>query len=642
MLNVLRESFKKTRYLHWVLGLVGLGLVLYLGNYFVGDGGDTSGSGRWAARVNGVEIPDWRFRDAFRRLDEFYREQFGPNYAQFREQLGIREQALTSVVERELVLQNARALGLSASKSEVAERIRTHPAFRDGSGQFVGVQVYQDVVDRSVPGGVASFEQALADDLVAEKWLDLVAQPLTVSDAELREQYRRRTERTGVEYVVVPAPDAAVAPPTEADVQRWYDEHREDYRREEGRRVRYVVVRREALRGKVALEPQEVRAQYDADPAAYAHPEQRRGRQILIGLDPDATPAQRDTARLLAGRIVTRLRAGEDFARLAGEFSTDPQTAARGGDMGWQSRGRMLAAVEQALFDTPVGQLAPVLDIPLGFLVIRVVDARPAGTLPFEEAEPEIRRVLELKKAQELLVAEGDRLRGLISRADRLDEVARQEGLEVHRGFVAAGGGLADLGAGPDLATTVLGLEPGEVSPPLPAAAGMVLVAVDEKVPAGPAPLDEIRDRVRANATAARRTAAAVAAGRRALGSGTDLASTARALGLEIRHEDDLAPGRELDGAGGSSPEVEQALFGPLARVGAVGVAACPAGAVVYRVAKRQAFEEASFEQARSGLHRELLEQRRERYRQALLAQLRTRERIEVNQAVVDSIGPQG
>ena len=68
MLNVLRESFKKGAFLKWVLVAVGAGLIAYLGNYFVGDSATTSSSA-WIARVNGEEIPEWRFREQARTLD---------------------------------------------------------------------------------------------------------------------------------------------------------------------------------------------------------------------------------------------------------------------------------------------------------------------------------------------------------------------------------------------------------------------------------------------------------------------------------------------------------------------------------------------------------------------------------------------
>src|SRR4029453_9715069 len=69
VLNVMRENLK---HLKWVLWIVALSMLLYLGLYFNGGGSSASG-GEWAARVVGVAIPADRFLDAARRQDDAYR-----------------------------------------------------------------------------------------------------------------------------------------------------------------------------------------------------------------------------------------------------------------------------------------------------------------------------------------------------------------------------------------------------------------------------------------------------------------------------------------------------------------------------------------------------------------------------------------
>ena len=114
--------------------------VPFAGHPTLGFVGDTGGvvRGSWVARVNGSEIPQTRFRDAATNLDQYYRQLFGTNYDQIRPQLGIRQQALQTVIEKELILQDASRLGMECTPAEIAERIRT--IFQDSSGVFVGKQ----------------------------------------------------------------------------------------------------------------------------------------------------------------------------------------------------------------------------------------------------------------------------------------------------------------------------------------------------------------------------------------------------------------------------------------------------------------------------------------------------------------------
>ena len=295
MLNVLRESFKKTPYLKWILIIVGASLVLYLGNVFT----DGSGTGNidWVARVNGAEVSERSFREAARNLDQRYRELLGASFDQFRDQLTIGQRALNTLITRELVLQDAIRMGLESSPVDLAEQIRKHPELQDANGQFIGKERYENILSRGFAGGVAAFEQSLAADLLFERWTRMVGQPVTVGDEELQQIFRRRTEKTAIDYVVVTSEsqeiDREVA---EEELRRWYDEHRDSYMRSEGREIRYVVIDREAHETGIQLSDGDIREYYDANASAYTHPEQRRARHILFRADPEA-PATDETAQ---------------------------------------------------------------------------------------------------------------------------------------------------------------------------------------------------------------------------------------------------------------------------------------------------------------------------------------------------------
>ena len=71
-------------------------------------------------------------------------------------------------------------------------------------------------------------------------------------------------------------------------------------------------------------------------------------RQVVV--QPVSTEAAVDTARALAEDLLTRVRAGEDFAELAIQYSGDPGSAALGGDLGWFRRGRMVREFEETAF----------------------------------------------------------------------------------------------------------------------------------------------------------------------------------------------------------------------------------------------------------------------------------------------------
>lgn len=86
----------------------------------------------------------------------------------------------------------------------------------------------------------------------------------------------------------------------------------------------------------------------------------------------------------LAMTIVEKLRAGEDFAKLAAEFSMDTGSKDNGGDLGWFGKGRMVAPFEEVAFSLPVGQISDPVQSEYGWHIIQVIDRQ---RMPLTEAE---------------------------------------------------------------------------------------------------------------------------------------------------------------------------------------------------------------------------------------------------------------
>ena len=135
----------------------------------------------------------------------------------------------------------------------------------------------------------------------------------------------------------------------------------------------------------------------DAEIDAYlkTHPaEQVHARHILISAGssgtPDASkpanPAEKAQARVKAEEVLKRVRAGEDFASLAKQFSSDPGSKDNGGDLGWFGHGQMVAEFEKAAFALQPGQISDIVESQFGFHIIKLEERRAGDRKQAAEA----------------------------------------------------------------------------------------------------------------------------------------------------------------------------------------------------------------------------------------------------------------
>ena len=134
----------------------------------------------------------------------------------------------------------------------------------------------------------------------------------------------------------------------------------------------------------------EARAYYGAHGDQFARPESVHISQIVVMVSQDDPPARRAEARSKAEAIMKELRNGKDFAEMARRHS-DGGEAKKGGDSGWVwAGGGALPPVERAALALQPGQLSDIVESRRGFHIVKAIERRPAGAVPFEEARERI------------------------------------------------------------------------------------------------------------------------------------------------------------------------------------------------------------------------------------------------------------
>ena len=168
----------------------------------------------------------------------------------------------------------------------------------------------------------------------------------------------------------------------------------------------------------VAVTPDEIKKFYDGNPTEFKQPEMVHVRHILLmTIDPTTHEPLPDDAvkakRKEADDVLMKARSGEDFAKLAGQYSEDPTTKDKGGELPSFPRGQMLPEFEAAAFALTNNEISDVVTTMYGFHIIKLIDKTPAKTLAPTDTVPgtdqtisdRIKEYLSQKKTESLAPA---------------------------------------------------------------------------------------------------------------------------------------------------------------------------------------------------------------------------------------------
>ncbi len=147
------------------------------------------------------------------------------------------------------------------------------------------------------------------------------------------------------------------------------------------------------VRGRVKITDEDVRNYFQSHPQEFGGEDEIHVRHIFLPLAPDASPEDEAKVRAQGEKVLKRLKAGEDFAKVAREVSKGP-SAEEGGDLGFLKHGTIQKQLEDAAFALKDGQISGLVRAGPGLHVVKVEGRRKGGGKSFDEAKEEIRNRL--------------------------------------------------------------------------------------------------------------------------------------------------------------------------------------------------------------------------------------------------------
>jgi peptidyl-prolyl cis-trans isomerase D len=294
---------------------------------------------------------------------------------------------------------------------------------------------------------------------------------------------------------------------SDEEIDQYYQTHSQQFTRPEQFKIAYVELAAKQIKDSIDVSDEEAQTYYQDNIASYSSQAQRDLSHILFKAEDKAT----------AQEVLAKLKAGEDFAALAKEYSQDPGSATQGGELGWVEKGVMDPDFETAAFSlAQPGDVSDVVESSFGLHIIKLNAEKAAQAKPFSDVKAEvIAKIQDQKAVDKFYELQSELEKVAFESPDSLDASAKAISGEIHStDFISLGelpalldntqvrNALENAEVKEDrLNSSVLNLGPEDV----------VVVRINDSRPETLLPLADVRDDVIAALTEQKAQAAAQA-----------------------------------------------------------------------------------------------------------------------------------
>ena len=218
-------DFLRKRKRNWaIIFLLGLIIVVFIA--FYGGSKFRDRSLVEVAEINGEIVSQNEFALLYQRTLDRYREMLkGSVTEEMIKGLNLKGNIIEELIQKKLVIQEARSLGLMASDDDLANHLAKAPEFQVG-GRFNKERYLQIIrANRLLP---AQFEEEQREQITLNRLYSIILDSVHVSDAEVRDRYRLEQEKINLQYIKLPVGDfVSQVKLTDDDIKKYYDRNKE-------------------------------------------------------------------------------------------------------------------------------------------------------------------------------------------------------------------------------------------------------------------------------------------------------------------------------------------------------------------------------------------------------------------------------
>jgi len=624
MLKSMRKNLKSLAPALW---LVIFAFILSI--FFVWGKGGGSGESRdknVVAYVGKEKISVDIYINSLRTKIESLKEQFKELDANFIQQLNIPQQALEETIRQELILQTARRIGVKAADSEIRNRVLSYPVFQK-DGKFIGFDEYKKILEWNRTT-VSEFEDIISKEIMTTKAIQILTSGVSVTRDEVWENFKKTNESAELEYIYIPSDKMELSeqPPKEALLD-YFGKNKDKYEIPEKRTAEYVFLNKEDLKGQIDIKDPDVQKYYESNKSHFEEPEKRRVQRIFL---PFGDNEKKDILEQ-SNEIKKQLDKGEDFGKLALEFSKDDQ-ASNNGDWGYFEWKQLPLEEQDTIQELAEKQISDPIELEDGVSIIRVSEILPAVQLPLEDVRERIETILRDNKAEEMIETRIAQLEKLALKEKSLDVAAQKLGYKIkNTGPLELGEGIDEIDPSGSLSHMLFNMEEKEISSPLITYKGKGISQLIKIDPPRPAAFEEVEEKVKNDFINEKKEQKAFERASRIKNSsnGSDLRELAESDDIEYKSAQNHKREQYLSLIGENS-EIDRIAFSiPLTELSYP--IKVKGGAVLLRVLERKEVTKEEFDENFIQARNELLNTKQNKLFQSMYIKMREKIGVKIN-----------
>ncbi|MGO9572653.1 MAG: SurA N-terminal domain-containing protein [Desulfomonilaceae bacterium] len=472
---------------------VALGAIIVTFVFIYGWSGPGEKSGNHVAEVNGTVITSDHFYKVYDSELEKIRLRFkGALPADLLEKLNLKKSVVQGLVNQVLLLQEAGRLGLMVTDEDVVRDVRSNPSFqREGVFDLGLYRAYLSNI-KLTP---SAYETLRKQELLEQQVVRLLTDAVKTDPEEIKRLWHFQNDKLVLSVLLIKADATSEkVSPDPKDLEAFFKEHEANYEVPPSLKLQYVAFSWHDLEKTLSVSDEEALTYFQNHPKEFTQPEQIRARHILLRIPNNADKETREEIHKKTEEILSRIKAGEDFAKTAKNESQDEATADKGGDLGFFSRGSLNPALEAAAFKLDVGMVSEPILTPQGYDLIKVEEKKTETEPDFASVKDKIVAKLLEEKARKKVDAISQDFYEQVYRREDLQGPAKQFGLQVKQAeSVTKAGSIPDLGHDPKIMDEAFQLKKDDISKLLKIGDNYVVMKLLEKSKERLPALDEVR-----------------------------------------------------------------------------------------------------------------------------------------------------